>query len=112
MYTCDSVLCNKVTDFSLLKSNLRTTTTFKTENVWPLALLTGGRYSEVALYNENSTLFLMSDVDKWSLLGGGCNPYFTVLYFWNHYCCAFECSMDIILIIISKILARPVCKAQ
>ena len=54
-----------------VQSNLCTTTTLGTPNLWPL--LTGGRCSEVALCNKNrkwDTKIVVA-VDKWSLFGGG-----------------------------------------
>jgi hypothetical protein len=54
-----------------LQSNLCTTTTLGTPNLWPL--LTGGRCSEVGLCYEvsNSDFKMVVAVGRWLLFGGG-----------------------------------------
>ena len=54
-----------------IQSNLCTTTTPGTQNVWPL--LTGGRCSEVGLYYKNGKWDpkMVVAIGRWSLFGGG-----------------------------------------
>ncbi len=56
--------------YLLLQSNLCTTTTLGTPNLWPL--LTGGRCSEVGLCYEvsNWDFKMVVAVGNWSLFGG------------------------------------------
>ena len=53
------------------QSNLRSTTTLETLDLWPL--LTGGRSSEVALCSESFKWDpeMVVVADKWCLFGGG-----------------------------------------
>jgi hypothetical protein len=54
-----------------IQSNLCTTTTLGTQNLWPL--LTVGRCSEVALCYKNRNRYpkIVESLDQWSLFGGG-----------------------------------------